>query len=323
MGRLPVGARDARTGAALDQTAQTQASGQALTQLLARLTQRSVVFLRNSSHGDRRHGERVPCKAPGRLSLGGVVIPVFTLDLSRGGCVLAPLGRDAMAGAKPGALARLELEGVGVLAVTLLAVTELGWHARFDDIGALAAERIARLIVHMRGASTAAVALAQATAAEIARLFGAGLDTGEITLDDLITNDYHPIPGADPAQYTTPASLYYDRVLPPALEASRRAPPQPMFALATDRNAYAPVHHPEFSQAQRPGEPVWNDLNARNRRIYDRWLTLTGARNRAPYSLRAYIRHRADGTAQPIQVIAAPIFVRGEFWGNVQLGCAL
>ena len=294
-----------------------------MTALLGRLTQRSVVFLRNSSHGNRRRHERMPLKLPGELENGRSRVPVFTLEIARAGCVLVAAGARLPGEITPGARGMLRLEGLGSIAVTLLASTELGWHTRFDNFDDAMAESIDRLMAQAWRDSQPALQLAREMAAETGKLFSHGLDTAEVMIEELLTADYRPIEGTDPVQYAAPALAFYERVLPPVLEAARASPVQPLFVLATDRNAYAPVHHPEFSQAQRLDAPQWNDLNARHRRLYDRWLTLIGARNRAPCSLRAYIRHQADGTRLPIQVIAAPIFVRGHFWGNVQIGCRL
>lgn len=313
----------ALTVAAMEGAGRAQAGGKAMTGLLERLTRRSVVFLRNSNHGSRRRLERVPVKAPGEITWQGETCMAMTVEISGGGCVLLPFGAATGAPVRPGASARLHLEGIGALPVTFLAQSELGWHLRFDTVEAAAAERIGWLIARVHRENAAMIALAQTTAAEVERVFGQALDSGEIAEDDLLGGDYRPLEGSDPVQYVTSCAGFYESALPPILAAARASSLQPLFALATDRNAYAPVHHPEFSQAQRPGDPVWNDLNARNRRLYDRWITLTGARNRAPYNLRAYIRHTANGGAQPVQVIAAPVLARGRFWGNVQIGCEM
>ena len=302
---------------------QSRQSGGAMTALLARLTRRSVVFLRNSSHGDRRMHMRVPIKAPGMLAFGARQRPVMTLEIARAGCILVPTGHQSADPLAPGDHGMLHLEGVGAVPVTILATSELGWHTRFTSVTDAIGQRVDRLIAQTLQDSAPVMRLTQETAAEVERLFRHGLDAADVLIDELLTVDYQPIAGTDPVQYAAPALNFYERVLPPVLEAARASPVQPLFVLATDRNAYAPVHHPEFSQAQRLNQPQWNDLHARHRRIYDRWLTLIGARNRAPCSLRVYIRHLADGSPLPIQVIAAPVYVRGHFWGNVQIGCNL
>ena len=96
--------------------------------------------------------------------------------------------------------------------------------------------------------------------------------------------------------------------------------PAPIFAIASDRNAYVPVHHPEYSQPQRAGEWVWNDVNSRNRRIMERWQALVASRNREPTFQKVFLRHMNDGLIVPIKIFSSPIFVQNEFWGNFQIG---
>ena len=249
-----------------------------------------------------------------------------SLEIAARGCVLAPIDVDARRpgfALAPGVMASLSLEGIGTMAVTFEARSELGHHARFDALTPRAGERLRELIDRAHHENEGAVGLVIETADRLAQAFAQGVGSGEIAAEDLFSSDYIPILDSDPVQYTTPSLAFCARVLPPLLQAARASPLHPLFVLATDRNAYAPVHHPEFSLPQRPGEAGWNDLHARDRRIYDRGITLAGARNQDRYSLRAYMRHQADGTALPIQVVAAPIVVNGQFWGNAQAGFTL
>ena len=314
-------ARDAEAGARA-----ARHGAHELGELLKRLRPRAAVLARGSGESNRRSGSRVPMKVPGTLEVFGARFAVTTLELAAGGCVLALIDADVRKTAPalaPGSMASVALEGIGIIAVTLEALSELGYHVRFGALTPHAGERLRELVEQAHHENRAAVALVTETADRIARTFTQGLGSGEIAADDLFSSDYTPIRNSDPVQYTTPSLAFCKQVLPPLLQAARASPLGPLFVLATDRNAYAPVHHPEFSLLQRLGEAVWNDLNARDRRIYDRGLTLSGARNRDSYSLRAYMRHQADGAALPIQVVAAPIVVNGQFWGNAQAGFAL
>ena len=302
--------------------ARAQHGGLGIGRQIERLSRRSVVFLRNSGHGNRRWHPRMPVKVPGEQLGAGPPRPVMTLDISRGGCVL--LGPDCTPANRlhPGDMARLYLESIGPVAATVLATSELGSHLRFDEISALALQRIDRLIGHVSRETAPAIALALATAAEVAQAFELAVNSGAVSLGDLLSDDYMPVSGSDPVQYVTASLALCEHALPPILAQACRSPLLPVFVVATDRNAYAPVHQPEYSLAQRPGQTAWNDLHCRNRCLHDRWLTLIGARNRARYSQHAYVRHASDGTCIPIQVIAAPVAVHGHLWGNVQVGCA-
>ena len=42
-----------------------------------------------------------------------------------------------------------------------------------------------------------------------------------------------------------------------------------VFCATVDRNGYLPTHNRKFSQAQRPGDVVWNTANCRNRRVFN------------------------------------------------------
>jgi len=194
---------------------------------------------------------------------------------------------------------------------------------RFENVADHTLARIEAVIRTVHRANQPLIELLQVTAAEISRVFEEGVASGEVTLDDLITVDYRRIPGTDPAQYETNATPFYDRVLPPIYERSKENCPASLFILACDRNSYIPVHQPQYSLPQRPGEHDWNDLNARNKRIMERSKMLVSARNRNSYAATLFQRHMSDGRFLPTNLMAAPIFVCGRLWGNVYTAEAL
>ena len=138
--------------------------------------------------------------------------------------------------------------------------------------------------------------------------------------EDLITTDYRPIDGTDPVQYETNALSFYERVLPPIILKYWESTPKPVYAIASDRNAYFPVHHPEYSLPQRDNDWVWNDVNCRNKRIMERWQVLVTARNTAPVYQKVYLRHMNNGAIIPIKSFSSPIYIGKSLWGNFQLG---
>jgi methyl-accepting chemotaxis protein len=89
-----------------------------------------------------------------------------------------------------------------------------------------------------------------------------------------------------------------------------------VFCAAVDRNGYLPVHNLVFSKPQRPGDPVWNAANARNRRIFDDRAGLGAARNTRPFLVQAYHRDMGGGVTVLMKEIDAPILVRGRHWGG-------
>jgi methyl-accepting chemotaxis protein len=75
-----------------------------------------------------------------------------------------------------------------------------------------------------------------------------------------------------------------------------------------------PVHNRAVSQPQRPGDPVWNNANSRNRRIFDDRTGITAARSTRPATVQAYRREVGDRIVM-VREVDAPIRVQGRHWG--------
>lgn len=90
------------------------------------------------------------------------------------------------------------------------------------------------------------------------------------------------------------------------------------YCYATDRNAYIPTHNRRYAQPPGP-DPVWNDANCRNRRIYDDQYGLAAARNLKPYLVQTY-RRSLGAVAQIVNDASAPIYVGGRHWGALCVG---
>lgn len=283
---------------------------------LQRHTQRAMVFLRHSAREQKRRRDRVPVSLAGAFTVDGLATPVTVLDLSTGGVLLDAATLDL----SRGATGILRLPGLGSMPASVLARSELGFHVRFDSIDASSLARVEQAMEAAKAAVAPLVARTQAVAGDVQEAFELGLAAAEVLINELITTDYRPVPDTNPVQYDTTAMPFYEKVLPPILDAHRTGEPRPLFVVAIDRNAFLPVHHPELSQPQRPGQTAWNDLNSRHRRLLDRWQTLIGARNKEPSHLRIYIRHTQEGAAQPILMISCPVFLKDQHWGNVQVG---
>jgi methyl-accepting chemotaxis protein len=277
------------------------------------LTQRSMAALRDTPIGNRRRYERVPVAIPAVLILDGGTFPVRVLDISKGGVLL----ESQVIALTRGMTGCLEPDGIGPVDITVVAISEDGAHVRFENISDHTLARVEAVIRTVHRANQPIIEVLQATATEISRAFEEGVASGEVTIDDLITVDYRRIPGTDPAQYETNATPFYDRVLPPIYQRSKEICPASLFILACDRNSYIPVHQPQYSLPQRPGEHDWNDLNSRNKRIMERSKMLVSARNRNAYAGTLFQRHMSDGRFVPTNLMATPIFVCGRLWGNV------
>lgn len=142
---------------------------------------------------------------------------------------------------------------------------------------------------------------------------------GQIGLDALFDRRYRPIAGSDPAQVMAAFTELTDRLLPPIQEPVTALDERIAFCAAIDENGYLPTHNRKFSQAQRPGDTVWNTANCRNRRIFADRVGLAAGRSTAPFLVQTYRRDMGGGNFVMMKDISAPITVRGRHWGGLRL----
>ncbi len=190
-------------------------------------------------------------------------------------------------------------------------------HALID-----ASERIVAGTVLLGGASVDAMYIdrVRADAARISELFEGALERREISVGDLFSERYSPIPGTSPQQVLAPFTSLTDRLLPPVQEAALELD-HALFCAAVDRNGYLPTHNRKFSQPQ-SDDPVWNAANCRNRRIFDDRVGLKAGRSKEPFLLQVYRRDMGGGVYKMMKDVSAPIFVNARHWGGLRLAYA-
>jgi methyl-accepting chemotaxis protein len=171
----------------------------------------------------------------------------------------------------------------------------------------------------VRTAQSELIAAAVETAGSIATLFEQGLARGEFGLADLFDESYTPIPGSDPQQYLTRFVALTDRLLPPLQEKLLASNDRIVFCAAVDRNGFLPTHNRKYAQPQ-GSDPVWNNANCRNRRIFDDRTGLAAARNRKPFLLQSYRRDMGGGEFLVMEDLSVPIMVKGRHWGGFRIG---
>ena len=166
------------------------------------------------------------------------------------------------------------------------------------------------------------IEIAAEAAAAIAALFEQALASGQASQADLFDEAYRPIPGSDPQQFMSRFTELTDRLLPSVQEKMLSASKRIVFCAAVDRNGYLPTHNRKYSQPQGP-DPVWNNANCRNRRIFNDRTGLAAARNQKPFLLQTYRRDMGGGNFLVMEDLSAPIFVRGRHWGGVRFGLSV
>jgi methyl-accepting chemotaxis protein len=171
----------------------------------------------------------------------------------------------------------------------------------------------------VRTAQSELIATAMETASRIGELFEAALERGEVALADLFDEAYRPVPGSDPVQHMTRFVALTDRLLPPLQEELLTSNGRIVFCAAVDRNGFLPTHNRKYAQPQ-GRDPVWNNANCRNRRIFDDRTGLAAARNRKPFLLQSYRRDMGGGQFLVMEDLSAPIMVKGRHWGAFRFG---
>jgi len=157
------------------------------------------------------------------------------------------------------------------------------------------------------------------TATRISRTFESAVERGEIGLDQLMDENYRDIPGTDPKQYLTDYVEFTDRMLPPIQDPIQKSDPRIVFCVAWAKGGYLPTHNPNYRMPQGK-DPVWNNANCRNRRLFNDRAVKKVAANTRPFLLQTYRRDMGGGNFVLMKDLSSPIFVRGRHWGAFRMG---
>jgi methyl-accepting chemotaxis protein len=233
-----------------------------------------------------------------------------------------------------------EIDGVARAATSNLAhcdmvIDELGNLAEGVDLSSTdlkqADERVARLLdlsetlialIADSGVETSDAPLIRVvidTARQISAAFDAAVERGDIRLEQLMDENYREIPGTDPRQYLTDYVTFTDRILPPIQDPIQKSDPRIVFCVAWAKGGYLPTHNPNYRLPQGP-DPVWNNANCRNRRLFSDRAVKKVAANTKPFLLQTYRRDMGGGNFVLMKDLSSPILVRGRHWGAFRMG---
>ncbi|MBV9459577.1 MAG: methyl-accepting chemotaxis protein, partial [Bradyrhizobium sp.] len=157
------------------------------------------------------------------------------------------------------------------------------------------------------------------TAKRISAEFEAAIGRGEITLERLMDENYREIPGTDPKQYLTNYVEFTDRVLPAIQDPIQKSDPRIVFCVAWAKGGYLPTHNPNYRQPQGK-DPVWNNANCRNRRLFNDRAVKKVAANTRPFLVQTYRRDMGGGNFVLMKDLSSPIVIRGRHWGAFRMG---
>lgn len=279
------------------------------------LQRRITAMLRTSSTANGQQAERVAVGIPSALSIGPVSLKGHTVDLSFSGGLIFPGLNEEAAGQE----GNVEIDGVGRLGARVVGSSPLGTHLQFlaPTEGDLA--KIRQVIDATKAHDAPLVAMCRDAAGKLSGVLASALSSGRYDTDALFDDDYVPIEGTDPVQYSTRFLTLTDEHFPAIQEAVVAKNPAIVFCAAVDRNAYLPTHNAAFSKPQKPGETVWNTANSRNRRIFDDRAGLLAARNADEHKIQSYVRDMGGGNKQVLKEVDCPIRVADRIWGNLRL----
>jgi methyl-accepting chemotaxis protein len=233
-----------------------------------------------------------------------------------------------------------EIDGVAKAATSNLAhcdlvIDELGNLAKGVDLSSTelkhADDRVAKLLdlseglielIAASGVETSDAPLIRVvieTAKQISAAFESAIERGDIRLDQLMDENYREIPGTDPKQYLTDYVAFTDRILPPIQDPVQKIDPRIVFCVAWAKGGYLPTHNPNYRLPQGP-DPVWNNANCRNKRLFNDRAVSKVAANTKPFLLQTYRRDMGGGNFVLMKDLSSPILVRGRHWGAFRMG---
>jgi len=309
------------TGAKLtgDTARQVSELSSMVTRDIAALQRRLNVILRTSYGGNRRAADRIPVALEFRATFGGQSFTGHTGDISDQGALLV-LGNVPDLEGTDGTI---DFAGIGVIQATAVPGSSLGIQCKFHTLGDTQKKALADAIEQAKARDLPFITIVQQTAAKVAEAFETAVRDNAITVDDLFSTDYTPIPNTDPMQVMAKHTELTDRLLPGIIEAPLSSAPNIALCCATDRNGYIATHNQAYSAPQRPDDPVWNAAHCRNRRIFDDRTGILAARNTQPYLTQTYARDMGGGSFILLKEIDAPILVAGRQWGALRLAIKL
>jgi methyl-accepting chemotaxis protein len=144
-----------------------------------------------------------------------------------------------------------------------------------------------------------------------------GLDGELVSMADVFDRDYRLIPGTNPPQHDSRFCDFADAYVRPILDRFKASDARIIGSAITDVNGYLPTHLTERSLPP-SADPVWNDANCRNKRIFMDDTTRNAVASERPAMLGTYRMELGDRFV-PVKNVFVPLWVKGRRWGNFEL----
>ncbi|WP_286238257.1 methyl-accepting chemotaxis protein [Neptuniibacter halophilus] len=132
------------------------------------------------------------------------------------------------------------------------------------------------------------------------------------------TNYVRSNDGQRPEKYDTSYADQYEALLRPMFDGFIAQRPEFIYAIAVDRNGYAPAHHSKVSE-RLTGNFEIDNLRSRHRRIFaGNRAEVRRASSTAPFLLQTFIRD----TGEVLNDLSIPLYINGQHWGALIMGFA-
>ena len=276
------------------------------------------LLLRTSYAGNRRHSDRVPLGMGAEIIQGGSTIVGTSADLGLGGVAVRLHEENTLIKAGP---CQIKLTDLGSYEADVKDINGLliniGFGRHTDEGKAAILDKMDKTKIH----DQTYIDLVIDGSKQVEAAFEDALRQNKINFDDFFDIDYQPIPDTNPRQLLTKFTPITDEYLIEIQEKLVTLAPNIVFAAAVDRAAYLPTHNLVYSKDQ-SDDPVWNDANCRNRRIFADPAGLRAARNTSEVLVQAYDRAVGDQRVL-LKEVDAPIYIRGRHWGNLRMAYKL
>jgi methyl-accepting chemotaxis protein len=141
------------------------------------------------------------------------------------------------------------------------------------------------------------------------------VENGAITMDQLFSRSYTPIPNTDPQKYTTAYDTLFERIISPIQEEVFAANPGLATATCFDDRGYLPCHLLKFSKPLTGNKEI-DRIQNRSKLIFDDRTSVRACKNTEPFLLQTFMRV----SGEVIIDLACPVAIRGRHWGNVRVG---
>ena len=163
------------------------------------------------------------------------------------------------------------------------------------------------------------VELAKEEARLLVEVTESAIAKGELSAEALFDTNYQPVPGSNPARFTTKLTKWAEQNWQPIIEAMKaRRPDTILSCVPTSREGFLPIHLREFSRVP-TGDLAHDTKYCRNGRILLGGIDDVAKASDQDYMMAVY-RHEGDGkTFTTVRNVYVPLRINGRRWGDAEI----